>query len=209
MHGVMKTKEIYVAEINMGNLFCEINPESQTKRQNVAGRSLTPKVYNAKYFGDKIHYDPNEKLEMFGVVHGCARDGFSGKIFELATMARRNHLVIYEEICRLMITFFIYKDGVFQIWICITGSLSLSNKTVTLLYIYSLIFLFILFLYLFVYLFIYLSSHLFICLCIYLFSYLFVLLFNYLLIYLFIYFFIFLFFYFFIYLFIYIFIKNV
>ena len=115
MYGVMKTKEIYVGETKMGKLLGEINPEAQAKRQNVAGRSLNPKVYNAKYFGDKIHYDQNKKLEMFGVVHVCARDGFSGKIFGHATMARKNHLVIYEEICRLMITFFIYKNGVFQI----------------------------------------------------------------------------------------------
>ena len=46
---------------------------------------------------------------MFGVVHVCARDGFSGKIVGHATMARKSNLVIYEEIYRLMITFSIYK----------------------------------------------------------------------------------------------------
>ena len=99
----------------MGKLLGEINPEAQTKKQNVAGRSLNPKVYNAKYFGGKIHHDQNEKLEMFRAVHVYARDGFSSKIFGHATIARKNHLVIYEEICRLMITLFIYRDGVFQI----------------------------------------------------------------------------------------------
>ena len=93
----------------------EIDPEAQRKRQNVAGRSLNPKVYNAEYFGHKIHYDQNEKLGMFGVVHVCARDGFSGKIVGHATMARKNNLVIYEEMCRLMITFSIYRNDVFRI----------------------------------------------------------------------------------------------
>ena len=78
----------------MGKLLGEINPEAQTKRQNVAGRSLNPKVYNAKYFGDKIHHYQNDKLEMFGAVHVCARDGFSSKIFGHATRTRKNHLVI-------------------------------------------------------------------------------------------------------------------
>ena len=54
--------------------------------------------YNAKYFGDKIHYNQNEKMEIFGVVHVCARDGFSGKIVGHAAMARKNNLVPYEKV---------------------------------------------------------------------------------------------------------------
>ena len=111
----MKTKGITVGETKIGKILGEINSEAQRKRQNVAGYSLNPKVYNTEYFGNKIHYDQNEKLGMFGVVHVCARDGFSGKIVGHATMARKNNLVIYEEIYRLMITFSIYKDVVFRI----------------------------------------------------------------------------------------------
>ena len=69
LHGVMKVKGINVGERKIGKILDEINPEAQKKRQNVAGRSLNPKVYNAEYFGHKIHYDQNEKLGMFGVVH--------------------------------------------------------------------------------------------------------------------------------------------
>ena len=115
LHGVMKAKGINVGETKIGKILGEINPEAQRKRQNVAVRSLNPKVYNAEYFGHKIHYDQNEKLGMFGVVHVCARDGFSGKIVGHATMARKSNLVIYEEIYRLMITFSIYKNYAFRI----------------------------------------------------------------------------------------------
>ena len=52
---------------------------------------------------------------MLGVVHMCTRDGFSDKIVGHATMDRKNNLVIYEEIHRLMITFFIYKDNLFWV----------------------------------------------------------------------------------------------
>ena len=45
---------------------------------------------------------------MVGVVHVCARDGCSGKVVGHATMARKNKLVIYQKVYRLMITFFIY-----------------------------------------------------------------------------------------------------
>ena len=85
----MRAKGINVGETKIGKILGEINPEAQIKRQNVAGCSLNPKVYNAEYFGHKVHYDQNEKLGMFGVVHVCARDGFSGKIVGYATMARK------------------------------------------------------------------------------------------------------------------------
>ena len=65
VHRVMKVKRINVGETENGKLLSEINPEAQPKRQNVVGRSLNPKVYNAKIFVDKIHYDQNEKLEIF------------------------------------------------------------------------------------------------------------------------------------------------
>ena len=114
MHGVMKAKGINVGETKIGKILGEINPEAQRKRQNVADRSLNPKVYNAEYFGHKIHYDQYDKIGMFRVVHVCARDGFSGKIVGHATMATKN-LIIYEEVYRLIITFYIYKADVFRI----------------------------------------------------------------------------------------------
>ena len=54
-------------------------------------------------------------MGMFGVVHVCVRDGFFGKIVGHAAMARKNNLVPYEEVCTLMITFYIYKDNLFRI----------------------------------------------------------------------------------------------
>ena len=55
LHGVMKAKGINVGEAKIGKILDEINPEAQRKRQNVAGRSLNPKVYNVEYFGHKIY----------------------------------------------------------------------------------------------------------------------------------------------------------
>ena len=80
LHGVMKVKGINVGKRKIGTILKEMNPEAQMMRQNVANYLLNQKVCNAKYFGDKIHSDQNEKLEMFGVAHVCARDRFSGKI---------------------------------------------------------------------------------------------------------------------------------
>ena len=112
MHGVMKAKWNNIGGTKTGKTMCE-NLEAQWS--NVGGRSLNAKVYNAKYFGQTIHYDQNKKLDMFAVAHVGTLDGFSGKIVEHATMARKNNLLIYEKVLKLMIMFFIYKDSVFWI----------------------------------------------------------------------------------------------
>lgn len=65
-----------------------------------AGRSLNPRVYHADYFGHKIHFDQNEKLGMFGIVHVCARDGYSGMIVGHSTMFKKNNIIIYNDILR-------------------------------------------------------------------------------------------------------------
>ena len=64
----MKAKGINISETKTGKILCEINPEAQRKRQNVANRSLNPKVYNAKYFGHNfitIRIKNWESLELF------------------------------------------------------------------------------------------------------------------------------------------------
>ena len=71
MHGNMKAKGMNVGEIKIGTILDEISLEAQTNRQNVAGHSLNPKVYNSKYFGHKINYDQNEKLGMFDELFMC------------------------------------------------------------------------------------------------------------------------------------------
>ena len=73
-------KEINVSETKIGTILDEINPEAQIKKQPVASYQLNPKVYSTKYFDDKILYDQNKKLGMFGAAHACDRDGLSGKI---------------------------------------------------------------------------------------------------------------------------------
>ena len=98
--GTLRSKGILVGETKVGKILKEINPNAQKAREYSSGRSLNPKVYKADYFGHKIHYDQNEKLGMYGVVHVCARDGYSGKIVGHATMAKKSNIVIYNEIYR-------------------------------------------------------------------------------------------------------------
>lgn len=59
---------------------------------------INPVPYSAKYFGEKLHIDQNEKLVLFGVTHVCAVDGYSGMIVGFATMPIKNNKVIYQEL---------------------------------------------------------------------------------------------------------------
>lgn len=96
--GVLRSRGLKIGENKVGNVLREINPTAHNTRKYNAGRSLNPKIYKADYFGHKIHYDQNEKLAMYGVVHVCARDGYSGMIVGYATMSKKNNIVIYQEI---------------------------------------------------------------------------------------------------------------
>ena len=50
----------------------------------------------ARYFGEKVHIDQNEKLVMFVTAHICAIDGFSGKVVAFCSTPVKNNCAIYE-----------------------------------------------------------------------------------------------------------------
>lgn len=66
--------------------------------------------YRATYYGEKVHFDQNEKLVMFGVVHVIAIDGFSRKIVGCSTMPRKNSITIYNTIFRPLLC----TDGIWD-----------------------------------------------------------------------------------------------
>ena len=45
-----------------------------------------------------MHINQNEKLAQFGVTHGTASDGYSGKILSIITMQVKNPVLIYEDL---------------------------------------------------------------------------------------------------------------
>jgi len=68
------------------------------RRVTQTERQTKPVPYTARYFGEKVHIDQNEKLVMFGVTHICAIDGFSGKIVAFCSMSIKNNIAVYENI---------------------------------------------------------------------------------------------------------------
>ena len=96
--GALRSEGIIIGERQVGAMLRELDPPAQQQRRQNAGRSLNPRVYHAEYFGHKVHIDQNEKLVMYGVVHVCSRDGYSGMITSFATMPRKNNAIIYERV---------------------------------------------------------------------------------------------------------------
>ena len=59
-------------------------------------RQLNRVPYQASFFGEKLHFDQNEKLNMYSVVHVLAIDGYSRKIVGFVTIQKKNPIMIYD-----------------------------------------------------------------------------------------------------------------
>ncbi|KXJ27882.1 hypothetical protein AC249_AIPGENE2896 [Exaiptasia diaphana] len=98
--GYLRSRCVYAGERQVGQCLANVAPKFHEQRKNRAEQLKNPVPYNAEYFGHKLHIDQNEKLNMYGVVHVCAVDGYSGMIVSHALMPVKNNLLIYEHIYR-------------------------------------------------------------------------------------------------------------
>ena len=95
MQGLLRAQGIHVSERRVGRSMGRVAPGPQHGRRQRARRHLNPPVYTARFFGDKLHLDQNEKLAMYGVTHVIAVDGFSRKIVGMITLPVKNAVAIY------------------------------------------------------------------------------------------------------------------
>lgn len=98
MTGLLAADGFKIAEKRVGASLVKVCPAYHYRRAMQTHRSINPVPYSAKYFGEKIHIDQNEKLVQFGVTHVCAVDGYSGMIVGFTTMPIKNNRIIYEEL---------------------------------------------------------------------------------------------------------------
>ena len=84
----------------VGQSLKRVNPRYHRERQIPTFRHLNPIPYYAEYFGHKLHLDQNEKLIRYGVTEVLAVDGYSSFITAKSVMAKKNNIVIYEEVFR-------------------------------------------------------------------------------------------------------------
>ena len=97
---------VNVSQKRVANALRSVAPHYHSRRQADTARHVKT------YFGQKLHVDQNEKLEIYGVVHVVAIDGHPRYITFGATMPRKNNKVIYAEVYRL---FFLYLSYLFSV----------------------------------------------------------------------------------------------
>ena len=100
MTGLLASEGLIASEVCVGNAMKVVSPVYCQARQTEARRRMNPVPYVARYFGEKVHMDQNEKLVRYGVTHICCIDGYSGKIVGFATMPVKNNIEIYEHVFR-------------------------------------------------------------------------------------------------------------
>ena len=98
MTGLLAADGFKVSEKRVGSSLQNVFPGYHSQRLTRTQNLLNPVPYCARYFGEKLHVDQNEKLTLFGVTHVCAVDGFSGMIMGFATMPVKNNVTIYQEL---------------------------------------------------------------------------------------------------------------
>ena len=96
MTGLLESQGCRVAESSVGDSFSGISQGHLTRRSIQSRHPKNPVPYTSRYFGEKVHIDQNEKVNLFGVTHTSAVDGFSGKIVAFCSMPIKNNISIYE-----------------------------------------------------------------------------------------------------------------
>ena len=84
-----------MAEKRVGNSLKRTYPAFHSRRASSTHKRTNPIPYFARYVGEKLHVDQNEK---FGVTHICAVDGYSGMIVGFVVMPTKNNILIYQEL---------------------------------------------------------------------------------------------------------------
>jgi len=100
MTGFLSSQGFRVSQLRVGKSLKRVDPRHHSRRRNSTHSSVNPIPYVARYFGEKLHMDQNEKLIAFGVTHVCAVDGFSGKIVGFISMPVKSNGIIYDKLYR-------------------------------------------------------------------------------------------------------------
>ena len=100
MQGLLRSHGIEVSQSRIAGALRRVAPILYRARRIDIYRMLNPILYNASYFGQKLHLDQNEKIVMYGVTHILAVDGYSRKIVGLITLPVKNAIAIYDLLLR-------------------------------------------------------------------------------------------------------------
>ena len=94
MQGLLRSQGMRVSQARIGSALRTF-PLAHAQRVTNIVHHINPVPYRATFFGEKLHFDQNEKLNMYGVVHVLAVDGYSRKIVGFITLPRKYPTAIY------------------------------------------------------------------------------------------------------------------
>ena len=90
MTGYVRSKGLGSSGNQVSKSLRRVNPVNHSRRREDTVWRQNPVPYYAPYFGNKLHWDQNEKLAMYGCTFFAMSDGCSSKIAKLFSMPKKN-----------------------------------------------------------------------------------------------------------------------
>ncbi len=117
MQGLLRVEGIRVCQSRVGESLERTFPFQQ--RQNMHNL-VNPVPYRAIFFGEKLHFDHNEKLAMYGMTHVLAVDGNSRKIVGFVTASKESNYYLQHPVPASFTTVWLVGSGAYgsRHWIC-------------------------------------------------------------------------------------------
>lgn len=98
--GLLRVSGIHASQRRVGHSLSRVAPGPQHSRRQLTHWRINPIPYTARFYGDKHHFDQNEKLVMYGVTHVVAVDGYSRKIIGMITDPVKNPISVYNTLMK-------------------------------------------------------------------------------------------------------------
>ena len=89
MTGFVRSKGLPLSGKQVAKSLRRVNPADHARRREDTVRRRNPVPYNALYYGNKLHCDQNENLEMYGCTFYALSDGCSSRIIKLFSMPKK------------------------------------------------------------------------------------------------------------------------
>ena len=100
MQGLLHASGILACQHQLGESLRRSFPFQRSIRTQDLHRAVNLVPYRSTYFGEKIHFDQNEKLAIYGVTHVLAVDGYSRRLVGFVVMPIKNPITIYSILFR-------------------------------------------------------------------------------------------------------------
>ena len=88
-HGLLLSEGVHVSQQRLGRSLSHMHPLALSHRSHNVQRVVNRVPYCARFYGEKIRLDQNEKFVIYGIVRVVAVDRYSHKIVGFSTMPHK------------------------------------------------------------------------------------------------------------------------